>query len=440
MTRFKGFSDFAIIGGIGMLVCWLIAFTLLPVMLLRLGGRAAQAPTRSPFGTFVVRVFGTRRPGRVLAAVAMITAVATFGTWRFIASDPFEYDMTRIRSDAPAALVAQHWMAVSNAAFGKGLVGRTYLGVSSRDEVVRLVDTLRDLRDHDPDGAATIGLVQSILDVEPPDQARKLSVLSEIRTLIAKATTKLDPDEAAELADMRPPDDLRAITDADLPAELASQFREVDGKLGLIVAVRPAATFDELDGRAMLRFASVMQHVSATKTGTSLIFADILDINRHDGPIVTATAGLGLAIMVLLLVGWNRRSLAVLAATTTGSLTMVATCALVGLRINFLDFVALPIALGLGIDYAINVAHRAGEGSDAPSTLVTTGGTVFVCSLTTMIGYASLLVSDNHAIRDFGLASLVGEITCVLAALTLVPALLSPRGAGAPSDVECAAR
>ena len=37
---------------------------------------------------------------------------------------------------------------------------------------------------------------------------------------------------------------------------------------------------------------------------------------------------------------------------------MVAVCALLGLKVNFLDFVALPITLGLGIDYAINVAHR----------------------------------------------------------------------------------
>jgi predicted RND superfamily exporter protein len=50
-----------------------------------------------------------------------------------------------------------------------------------------------------------------------------------------------------------------------------------------------------------------------------------------------------------------------------------------------------------------------------------------VCSLTTMIGYASLIVSENLAIRGFGIASLIGEVTCVLTALVLVPALLSLR-------------
>ena len=52
---------------------------------------------------------------------------------------------------------------------------------------------------------------------------------------------------------------------------------------------------------------------------------------------------------------------------------------------------------------------------------------MFVCSLTTIIGYGSLLVSENLAIRGFGQASLIGEITCVLTALVLVPALLALR-------------
>jgi predicted RND superfamily exporter protein len=87
----------------------------------------------------------------------------------------------------------------------------------------------------------------------------------------------------------------------------------------------------------------------------------------------------------------------------------------------------LPITLGLGIDYAINIAHRHDhdEVPDPITTLRTSGSAVFVCSLTTMIGYGSLLVSDNLAIRGFGTASLIGEITCVLTALVLVPALLA---------------
>jgi predicted RND superfamily exporter protein len=108
---------------------------------------------------------------------------------------------------------------------------------------------------------------------------------------------------------------------------------------------------------------------------------------------------------------------------------MVAVCALLGLKVNFLDFVALPITLGIGVDYAINVAHRHHhEGVPDPlTTLRTSGSAVFVCSLTTIIGYGSLLISENLAIRGFGQASLIGEVACVATALVLVPALLALR-------------
>ena len=128
--------------------------------------------------------------------------------------------------------------------------------------------------------------------------------------------------------------------------------------------------------------------------------------------------------MVLVVVGRDRRALAVLVGSGLGSLVMIAACALIGLKVNFLDFVALPIALGLGIDYGINVAHRA-DRDDPSIALRSTGGTVLVCSLTTVIGYASLLVSSNLAIRGFGLASLLGEIACVVTALALVPAIIA---------------
>ena len=135
----------------------------------------------------------------------------------------------------------------------------------------------------------------------------------------------------------------------------------------------------------------------------------------------------GFVLVASGLVGMVRRAVAVLVATSSGSLLMVAACAALGLKVNFLDFVALPITLGIGVDYAINIAHRADHERDPITTLRTSGSAVFVCSLTTIIGYGSLLISENLAIRGFGLASLIGEIACVATALILVPALLALR-------------
>ncbi|MBA3463263.1 MAG: MMPL family transporter [Deltaproteobacteria bacterium] len=424
-TRFRGFADFALIGGIGMLVCWIATFVLLPVLVLRWAHTPKREPSRM-FGRFVVRAFGFRSP--VVACTVAGAAVLVTGViaWRYLATDPFEYDMTQMRSQASDAVEARRWMTVSDAAFGRGLAGiagQTFVAVDHPSQVPALVASLRAAGEREP----VIGPVGSILDVIPADQPAKLAVLSEIRTQIDDVAPELSEVDRADLLALRPPDDLGALRPKDLPPALAARLTERDGTIGAIVAIKPGPAFSDHDGRALIRFAAAIRAAApadATIAGPAVLFADVFTQIRRDGPIVVIVASLGILLMVLLVVGPNRRSAAVLVATAAGSVAMIAACAVAGIKITFLDFVALPIALGLGIDYAINVADRATT-DDPRVALQSTGGTVLVCSLTTIIGYASLLVSDNLAIRGFGLASLIGEVTCVAAALVIVPAILA---------------
>jgi uncharacterized protein len=426
-TEFRGFADFARIGGAGMLVCWITSYVLVPTLVLRF------APTgREPsplFGKLVVRVFGVRRPA-VAGALALAVVLASGAVaWKFIADDPYEYDLTQLRSEAPDALTSRAWMRVANEAVGMGMAGlggQTFIPVESPEQVPAVVDALRARAAREP----MIGRVSSILDVIPEDQPARIAELAALRASIDEIEPWLPAEPRAELLALRPPDDLRAITAADLPPSIASKLIERDGRMGLIVAVRPGEGFDEFDGRDLIQFAGAVRDLplagggSASAVGASVLFADVLLQIQEDGPRVTWLAALGIALMVVLVVGRSRRAAAAIAATFAGSLVMVAVCALGGLRITFLDFVSLPITLGLGVDYAINVAARATD-DDPLEALRSTGGAVLLCSLTTVIGYLSLLASDNLAIRGFGIASLIGEITCMAAAFVIVPAVIA---------------
>ncbi len=424
-TAFRGFADFALIGGAGMLVCWVCSYVMLPLMLLRFGRTVTKEPSRL-FGRAVVGLFGFRRPAIALAVAGTLSIGAIVVTARYIADDPFEYDLPKLRSQAPDAIASRSWLKLSDVTFGRGLAGlagQTYIATDRPEQVPAVVDAMAKLRASHP----IVGPTRSILDVVPRDQDLKIQELTAIRTLMDTAGID-DP----ELAKLRPPDDLRPITAKDLPAGVTAKLTEKDGRIGYIVAVKPGLEFDERNGRDLIKFADAVRQVElgngekVSTAGASVMFADVLTQIQKDGPLITGLAAAGLVVMVLLVVGRSRKSYAVLAASAAGSIGMVAVCALWGLKINFLDFVSLPITLGLGIDYAINVADRAAE--DDPSVaLRSTGGTVLVCSLTTMIGYASLLVSDNLAIHGFGFASLIGEITCVAAAFVIVPAIVAIR-------------
>jgi predicted RND superfamily exporter protein len=435
-TSFRGFADFAMIGAIGMVLCWISTYVLLPPLVLRWYRRRESPPGEPLLGSILSRVLGFRHAPTVCIVATALAIGGGLVVWQYVEADPFEYNIKNLRSDGAEALLSESWMKVSNKQFGAGISGQTYIAADRPEQVPMIVKALRDVDAKAPKDDRTIGTIRSVLDVAPPraEQVAKLALLAQIdQQLDDPALDNLEPDEQARLDELRPPRDLQAIDPAHLPPELAAKLKERDGRVGLIIGVRPAANLDEWNGHDLIRFAGAVRRIKLpngdeiTTSGPDMIFADIVHSIRTDGAVVTGLASLGLVVMVLLVVGRNRRAIAVLAATALGSLGLVAVCALANLKVNFLDFVALPITLGLGVDYAINVAHRHDhqERRSARETLRTSGAAVFVCSLTTIIGYGSLLVSDNLAIRGFGKASLIGEITCLTTALIVVPALLS---------------
>ncbi len=96
----------------------------------------------------------------------------------------------------------------------------------------------------------------------------------------------------------------------------------------------------------------------------------------------------------------------------------------------------LVALVSIGSEYPFNIFDRSRLlGGDVTSAVKLHLGAVSLCSFTTVIGYGSLLFADNQALRSFGKLAIAGEISCVLAALLFLPALLHllARGVGGRS-------
>ena len=435
-TSFRGFADFAVIGGVGMVLCWIATFTVLPVLVLVRAADVVPAARSGRVGEAVIRALRIRRPLMVVMAATALAALGGVIAWRFVARDPFEYDSHHLQSNGAEAREVARWREATNQAFGRGFggAGQVFVAVDAPAEVAPAVAALHAVDDGVAPAARVIGPIRSILDVMPVDQDARLAVLRDLSAMLDDAPIDdLEPDLAKAIAELRPPADLAAITPASLPPTIAQRLRERDGRLGLVIGVRPGPDLDDWDGRELIRFSERLRTVRLADgrapviSGGALIYADMLATIRRDAPVVLAWVGGLLLLMVGVLVGLDRRALAVVTATVLGAVAMVAACAVLGLRVTFLDFVALPITLGLGVDYTINLVHdrrvAAGPGA-AEAVLRSNGSAVLVCSLTTIIGYGSLLVSDNQAIRAFGTASLVGEVCCLVTAMIVAPAVL----------------
>src|SRR5262249_46515722 len=145
-----------------------------------------------------------------------------------------------------------------------------------------------------------------------------------------------------------------------------------------------------------------------------------------DGPRAVAFSLGGVLILIALMMRSMRATTLTLSTLLAGVGVMLGAAAVLGMKLNFLNFVAVPITIGVGADYAINMVRRQlDEPQLAPHEIVaTTGGAVPLCSMTTTIGYGALLVAANRALISFGLLAALGEIACLVTAVAFLPALV----------------
>ena len=89
----------------------------------------------------------------------------------------------------------------------------------------------------------------------------------------------------------------------------------------------------------------------------------------------------------------------------------------------------IPITIGIGVDYGINIYFRyllEGRGS-VGHVIMHTGGAVGLCSLTTMIGYGTMIIADNQSMASFGLMAMIGEFVIIIFAMVFMTGFLHMR-------------
>jgi predicted RND superfamily exporter protein len=137
----------------------------------------------------------------------------------------------------------------------------------------------------------------------------------------------------------------------------------------------------------------------------------------------------GVAIVLALLLALRNPFSAALAAIPLvgGIVAMLGVMALLSIKFNYANFIVLPLIVGIGIDDGIHIVHRWRQESKENLTMVLNriGRAIVLTSLTTTIGFGSLVSSHYPGLRSIGWVTALGILTCLLAALILLPAVLS---------------
>jgi predicted RND superfamily exporter protein len=306
--------------------------------------------------------------------------------------------------------------------------------VDRLDQVAPLKAELDKRKEQAPDGHKPFERVVTIFDLLPDRQPERIVMLEEIVDRVNRAHKRgfVTDAEWTEIEPHLPKGKLVPIGIDELPERMARPFMEKDGTRGRIVYIAPKEGRSIWDGHYLDLWAASFREVRLPNgevikgSGRAVIYSDMLHAVRDDAPKAILTSLIGTLLVVTVAFRFRRESWLVLATVLLGVSWLVAFIYLRDIKLNFLNFVALPITFGVGADYAVNMMRRfrLENYENLEQVIVETGGAVVLCSLTTTVGYAALLFSMNKAIRSFGTVAAVGEITTLVAAALVLPSLV----------------
>ena len=274
------------------------------------------------------------------------------------------------------------------------------------------------------------------------DAIQQIGELSTIKIVLhpfniisfRKQGSKLEIVPPADDPPQRPQEieQLKALLSSDPIAEglLISRDRKV------LSALFETDTFEDFrtEMRAFQRIAAALEkHYKVYTTGMALAAVKGNQYVAKDLPKLLALTGM----FILLVYYLGFRSLRAVAlpmlVVCLGTVWTVGFMSLLGYSITMVSIATPPLVLTLGSSYSIHIlnqyyregAHKNGKGQWILLSVSHIQKTIFLAAATTVIGFASLLTTQTSQIREFGLATSVGIVSCALLSLFFLPTVLS---------------
>jgi predicted RND superfamily exporter protein len=432
--------DFAVVGSLGLAGSLAAAVTVLPAALVLSdrGGRTAEPRVRvAPLLDWAIAHRRRLLCGwTAFLGVAIVVIAITPGTLL-----PFETDLTAMhpRPNPPLAAAADiaRRMGVDPGSMS------VYLRAGSADQLVRLAYDV-DRRLATPavrraGVAGTIGLSSLLPDPAAVERRRRDLTPTDVDQVIADfrsavGETAFDPSAFAGYETFLrhllsgPP----APSVADLAAyprlaesmlsrdEMTGRFRGGDFEaVTLLLLDRPMDRRADREAAVGAVRAALTDVPGATLTGLGVAgLAAEAAVSRDLPRLLLAAVGLNGLYLLLHFRSWRAAGLALVPAAVS-LIVLAAVARLAHLQLNLINLIALPLLIGIDVDYGIYLVSLA-RGPDARRRVGLSGHSVAVSAVGNVLGFASLLTTAVPAVRSLGWAVAVGVGACLAGTLFLL--------------------
>jgi hypothetical protein len=263
----------------------------------------------------------------------------------------------------------------------------------------------------------------------PTDQAEKLQVIADLRKRVDSKVRRLSEQRRKQVATWRHLLDLnQPLTQERLPPWLVAGFTDVQGHVGRYAILwNHGAKADYRDAKRLYDafFDIPLAKASVIRTAANYyILVDVIDTLKKDGPVVLVAASIAVFLCLAIFFRSLGAALIVIAPLILSLCWLAGVFYLMHWKLNMFSTLAFPLLVGMGIDNGIHFCHRWRETPRIRVVLREVGGPLFLSTLTTVIGFSGLILSDHVGVETLGTTALLGMTLCLASAVVTLPALL----------------
>ncbi len=380
MSSFLGFRELGFIAGIGLLLCLVLMLTVFPALL---SLSANNTPAKSKVDSQIGRLaLWFQKP--MLAPLAVSVSLALL----LVPLPQFDSD---------------------------------YLNLQPKDsQSVRLERDMVLHSDYSPYFAAFV--------VDSMNEASSLAALLRsyeeigmVRTLTDFITIPHLSDEEIERISRLPADKRPRLPEIEIPKEYQGIFENDQGEFA--VYAYPAGNIWEPEIEQA--FLDVVTEIDPSVTGMPIL-GKLMISRTKQALFETAVLAL-LALLVILAIDLKSTCLVLITAAIPilSIAWMHALMRLFGIPYNPLNIMALPIVIGISVDDSVHIVHRfIRENGNLEQTLISSGRSVVLTTMTTLAAFTSLALTSHQGLRSFSIILSLGITAALLLSLTALPWLL----------------
>jgi uncharacterized protein len=469
-TDFIGIVELGKISGGGIFFCMISMILVLPALIsleekIR---KPKYSQERLKWGYSWLEIF--LKNYRLTIFISMILFIASLFSLRAVV---FDYNLLNLQAHGTEAV--KYEMKVIQEA------GRSAWSVAlltdSLDETVK--------KHHELEKLSTVGNIESIVSLLPENQNQKIQYIKELRPILknlkiedevslvsqenlvktmkkirfklqgkedngdvaeARKLAQLFLDESEEqpveiaekrlnqfskvlfadyrdkIAELKVNVDVSPISVTEIPENLRKRYVSQNGMY--LISAYPSVDVWDIDQRE--EFLRQLRQVDPSVTGNAIHMFESTRLMR-DGYIQGGIyAMVAIFIYILISFGNIRATLIVLLPVVVGSVWTVGIMDLMSVSFNLANLVILPLIIGIGVVNGVHMVHRYREEAVKSVNILSrsTGKGVILSSLTTMIGFGSLMIADYQGIYSLGLVLTLGVGCCLMASITVLPSVL----------------